>query len=629
MTRLSLRCGAAAPLSLLLVLAVVAPAPARAANPEFPQTAVCEWPTALSYGLWVGVDGSQGLQEKAHCGGVYLTNGYFVTAAHCLDPAYTMGTFDNVVRFGNHLNNNDYELEVEIDYCMPHPGGYRLENGGYAGVDVAICRMLEDFDLPTTPILVPDTCENDYLREQLFFVPEANAPQLFPYTPYGLGVAPVPIHVAAPGMESWTGPSGNCKLYDGGVCVNGNKRDAGSYMFHEFNVAIGGEDGVGARRVPFMKRYFTSEEIPDALDLWADAWPVNRGIPGPGLLNPGDSGSPMYVQMADGTWRAIGVLSHAGSTQKSLPYASGGEYYTGFDMFTPIPLFLPWMEDTIKAEGDLTTDLTPCHEIGVVNGQETYVYTWTPACAAAVSHYALNPDDNDVPWSSGCALDEGGDDHPLTRECGGWTPPPGGYTPSAPPPSEAELWLQSALGGPGIDPAPGTIFDLPAGVGVYGDESDNVMTLPVVANEKRRIFLGEGNDTLVTVLPSGLSDNEVIAGPGDDFITHQGKSRDLVFPGYGRDTVDTGPGNDTVVVLGGCELKAWEVYRGGTGTDTFISPTTACELAKRGIEVSGFETFITTAAGVAEGVCSDPNALPPLQDPNDTVVAALIAAACK
>ena len=160
-------------------------------------------------------------------------------------------------------------------------------------------------------VLVPDTCENDYLREQLFFVPEANAPQLFPYTPYGLGVAPVPVHVAAHGME---GP--DCQVYDGGPCINGNKRDAGSYISHEFNVAIGDVDGVGARRVPFMRQFHPRDLAPDALDLWADAWPS-----GPGILNPGDSGSPMYVQMADGTWRTIGVTSHRGGSAL-LPCAS-------------------------------------------------------------------------------------------------------------------------------------------------------------------------------------------------------------------------------------------------------------------------------------------------------------------
>ncbi|MEZ4450528.1 MAG: trypsin-like serine protease [Nannocystaceae bacterium] len=617
----------AAPLSLAVVL-VAAPGLVSAANSEFPQSAVCEWPTALTYGLWVGFeDGGTVLQEKSHCGALYLTNGYFVTAAHCLDPVYMFGDFVEVVRFGNHFNNNDYKLEVDVDYCVKHPGGYRNQDGDYVGVDVAICRMEEVFDLPTTPILVPTSCENDYLREQLFFVPEADDPDLFPNTPYGLGVAPVPVHVAGAGMETWTGPSGTCALYHGGVCINGNKRDVGTYLFHEFNVVFGGEDGVGARWVPFLKRFFASEDMPAALDLWGDAWPEDTSIPGPGALTHGDSGSPMYVQMGDGTWRAIGVASRAGNAYRILPYAGGGEYATRRDLFSPIPIFLPWMEATIAAEGDTTTDLTPCHEIGVVDGKETYVYTWSTACAAAVSHYALNPDDNDVPWVSGCALDEGGDDYPTTRECAGWTPPKDLLAPSSSPPSEAELWLQGALGN-SVDPVPGSIFDLPIGVGVYGDETNNVMTLPVVADEKRRIFLGEGNDTLVTVLPSGSASNEVIAGPGDDYILHLGTTHDLVFPGYGADTVDTGPGDDTVVVLGGCELAAWEVYRGGSGTDTFIAPTTACELAKRGIEVSGFETFVTTAAGVAEGVCSDPNALPPLQDPGNTVVAGLIAAAC-
>lgn len=624
MTRMSNRWAATAPVSFLL-LAVAAPA--QAANPEFPQTGVCEWPTALSYGLWVGHEtGSQVLQEKSVCGGVYLTNGYFVTAAHCVDLEPQTGIIENVVRFGNHFNNDDYEVEVEVEYCEKHPGGYRLETGLYAGPDVAICRMMEVFEMSTTPILVPDTCENDYLREQLFFVPEANDPDLFPYTPYGLGVAPVPIHVAAHGMESFF-----CTIDEGGPCVNGNQRDVGSYIFHEFNVAIGGINGVGARWVPFMIPVHSNDMLPDdsPLDLWADAWPTDVGISGPGLINPGDSGSPMYVQMADGTWRAIGVASQVGF-QRELPCAAHGEHYTNFTLFTPIPIFLPWMEDEIANKGDTTTDLTPCHEIGVVDGKETYVYTWGAACADAVSHYALDPDDNDVQFSLGCALDEGGDDHPGTQECAGWSPPIGGYA-AAPAPSEAELWLQGALGGPSVEPAPGTFLDLSAGVGVYGDESDNVMTIPLVVGEKRRIFLGEGTDTLVTALPSGtsgISENDVIAGPGDDFIMHLGESRDLVFPGYGRDTVDTGSGNDTVVVLGGCEFKTWEVYRGGSGTDTFVSPLSACELAKRGIEVTGFEAFITTATGVSDGVCADPDALPPLQNTTDITVAALIAAAC-
>ncbi|MDC0666476.1 trypsin-like serine protease [Nannocystis radixulma] len=614
-------------LSLAAGALVVAPATARAANPEFNQADECEWPTELAYGLWVGHEtGSDVRQEKSACGGVYLTNGYFATAAHCLDPDFTMGTYEHVVRFGNLVNNDNYEIEVEVEFCVKHPGGFFTEEGLYAGPDVAICRMMEQFEMSTIPILVPGTCENDYLRHQLFGVPEATDGDLYPFSPYGHGVAPVPIHVAAHGQED-----DGCTLYDGGSCVNGNRRDSGSYLFHEFYRPHGGADGLGARRLPFMHSMHANNLLPNdsPLDLWADDWPVYDGLLG--VLNNGDSGSPMYVQMADGSWRVIGVASYIGA-HDSLFCSHGNplsdnEHANNFTAFTPLPLFLPWMEATIAAEGDTTTDLTPCHDLAVVGGKETYVYNWSASCEEAVSHYALNPDDNDEQFSYGCTLDEGGDDDVTTRECAGWSPAPDDWAPT-PPPSDAELWLRGALGSEPPQPTPGDFLTLPDGVSVYGGDANDAMTVALVANEKRLIFLGDGNDTLVTTLASGGARTNIIAGPGDDTITNLANSRDLVFPGYGRDVVDAGPGADTVVVLGGCELKTWEVYRGGAGSDTFVAPLSACALAKRGIEVSGFEFFVTTDDAATATVCLDPEALPPVQNPSHPQVAALIAAAC-
>src|SRR5688572_28913218 len=90
---------------------------AWALNGEFPQADECEWPNAITYGTWTGdvlePDGATHEEVRSYCGAAWLGGGFFVTAAHCVEPEFDPGDgeFGNVIRFGNHTNNDDHFWE--------------------------------------------------------------------------------------------------------------------------------------------------------------------------------------------------------------------------------------------------------------------------------------------------------------------------------------------------------------------------------------------------------------------------------------------------------------------------------------------------------------------------------------
>jgi hypothetical protein len=98
----------------------------------------------------------------------------------------------------------------------------------------------------------------------------------------------------------------------------------------------------------------------------------------------GDSGGPVYVQLADGSWRVFGITSYG-------EYCGAGGYYSM--MHTAID----WLEQSSGL------DLTPCHQQG----------QWAPT--QSCGHFPMDPDLGGGSWSSGCAT---GNVSPMSATCG-------------------------------------------------------------------------------------------------------------------------------------------------------------------------------------------------------------------
>ncbi|MEQ1565315.1 MAG: hypothetical protein ABMA64_06730 [Myxococcota bacterium] len=615
------------------VLSMVASA-AFAMNPEFPETGVCEYPHSLTFPVWDGdvtqADGSTEPWTRAGCGGAWLGDGWFATAAHCVDPGWIYGEQLDQARFGNHTDREDFEWDGGVLFCESYPGGFWDEaHELYAGPDLAVCKLAgvaADWpEMPTVPILVPNSCENDYIRHLAFGVASANDNDAFPWTPYGFGVAPVPIAVPGHGFETKASVIGgeecNLRFAD---CPVGNRRVADSFLFSEITTVV---DGLPTRTVPFIHRTFSDPVYGPELDAW-NTWPSDS-IADDGVLNGGDSGSPMYFRMADDTWRLLGVAS-TNIFSRTLPtwhiYETGKVVNSPYAVttFAPLPVYLPWIEDVIEAY-DPDVDLTPCHTFINVGGVKEYQYLATQDCEDAIAARALDLDANAVAWSDGCDLPAGGDDSSTTGACAGWEEELPVASPSAP--TTAGSYLSFALTGIAPDPVE-ALLDLPPGTPYWGTGLADILTVATV-DALTTVDLGEGNDQLVVIRTgSGIGAAEVVAGWGDDVVTSTGSSNDLVFPGLGKDTVSTGDGTDTVVIFGGCELKAGESLVGGNGTDTLVSPLDPCQLALRDVAATGFESWKKTNARADTAVCTTAATYPPLSTDTSAAHKALVATAC-
>ncbi|MEM6295020.1 MAG: trypsin-like serine protease [Myxococcota bacterium] len=89
----------------------------------------------------------------------------------------------------------------------------------------------------------------------------------------------------------------------------------------------------------------------------------------------GDSGGPLMVELSDGSWRNLGMLS-SGSGDCGTPVPSN---------YMQTPFFLEWIEENSGI------DISPCYD-------DEGLWNPTELCG----NYATDPLDNTVSWNAGC-----------------------------------------------------------------------------------------------------------------------------------------------------------------------------------------------------------------------------------
>lgn len=95
----------------------------------------------------------------------------------------------------------------------------------------------------------------------------------------------------------------------------------------------------------------------------------------------GDSGGPAFIQLSDGSWRTIGIVSYG--TNKSCEYPSG---------LTLPNVAVPWIHQDLKKNGVDDIDLLPCYD---EDG------TWNPSDAC--TRFPLDHGHSTANWDSMCS----------------------------------------------------------------------------------------------------------------------------------------------------------------------------------------------------------------------------------
>ncbi|GEM_PF-2647005 len=369
-----------------------------------------------------------------YCTGAYVGNQIVVTAAHCVEDGNLPG---QVIEFGE---TPQEEIKVPVDHCVTHPGGEPSKNawGGdsYDGVDLAYCVLEYNVNLPRVPVLVPG-CESEYIGNLVY-------------------MDPAPADVEAIGMG----------------CNDSNCNSPGYKRAATFDLQ--------------GQRYAKGSWKLDA-EFQGDSSPMRSG----------DSGGPLMVQMADGTWRVIGVYHGT---------AAG-------NVWERVPPYLRWIEQNSGR------DITPCHDW---NGSlNEYVFDGDLDACHEIGNAVYPDDGSGSEWPS-CMTGE----KSQKDECSSWDPP--GSFPQ---------FEYSPSGTPGNDhlllPPTGSLNRVAAGAG------DDV------------IIGGRGNDLIIP----GSGHDYVHAGAGDDFVV----IFDACELERGE-TILGGPGNDTLVTpLSLRRLQALEI----------------------------------------------------------------------
>ena len=364
-----------------------------------------------------------------YCTGAFVGNQIVVTAAHCIEDGNLPG---GKVYFGE---TPQEEFEIPVVRCERHPAGEFSTNiwgeKSYDGVDLAYCELQWNSNMQRVPVLV-DECEGDYVRHKLF--QEMGATEV---TSIGMGCDSVQCNFP------------------------GYKRDA---VFH-----LEGQ------------RYTKG------------SWKLEAEFPGEDSpLHSGDSGGPLMFEMADGTWRVIGVYHGI----------SGG------DVWERVPPYVRWIET------DSGRDITPCYDWDA--GEGKYVFDGDAESCSEVGHAAYPDNGGGAHWPF-CSAGE----KSQVDECSGWDEPvphPGyAVTPGGTGGNDIIDIIgvrpyNQARGGRGNDFINGSLKNdlIMPGSGfddVNAEAGDDTVVFFDVCEIERggKVNGGRGNDTLILPVPAAIA----------------------------------------------------------------------------------------------------------------------------
>jgi hypothetical protein len=298
----------------------------------------CQWPNVVRVGYF--------------CTGVYIGNGLVLTAAHCLEGDNISG---GIVTFGENSSSSQGVLEIDVEQAIAHPDGHNSTSvfgeDSYDGVDLAILILESEWPGPVAPVMRIG-CESNWLNYAFFNLDGPFHPKM---RAVGMGCNEVNYNIYPPCVE------------------DGQKRIWNTWLDQHFP----------------QIQYHGSTKLLQTVPPWLDDHPVEEG----------DSGSPLFVRMPDGTWRVIGVC-----------HGTKGNWEV---LWQPVPPFVDWIEDVTNRS----------ISVGVGSG--------------ILAHPLANGS-----WSDSCSDGEG-----IGQACGGgpFILPPGGAplgsltTPQAP--AHVESWI--------------------------------------------------------------------------------------------------------------------------------------------------------------------------------------------
>lgn len=510
-------------------------AEARAIDGQYPLAGTCEYPTEVMVQSIPSPDHpvpELASAEFALCSGAYLgtdgsnSDGVFITAGHCVAHMDWV-----TVSFGEELGSSSYTANAS---CTLYPDGEWVDKGTvtsswvFTGVDLAVCTLDDGGpDLLLAPVLIPDSCENAYVREQLFSGG----------SPYG-----VPAEFVGNGLEGSAGST------------TGRKRHATGRVQYEFF-----DTATNSLRV-------------NSLQPGQEADGNSAAI----AVRPGDSGGPLYFEMANGTARIIGINVQTDRRNENLNGA--GEKIRFTVESTPVPRYNHWIETTAGAG-----DITPCFDY--VSGE--WVQNAPAFCYAT---YDQHLGANGSSWATDC-LDVGNHSY---GECAGWIP--SGSPDKGTAPTDAEVLLEFLLT---ADPDASTrhfggVPQLPLFVGTLGD--DAITELDRSGNQ---VMTGVGHDRVFT----GTGPDEIHGGSGNDLL-FGAEGDDTFVPGRGADYIEAGPGDDVIVISGTCEIEYGELYDGGPGYDVIHAPLGRQDLKDLGVDLVSVEEVILNHPSADSLLCS-------------------------
>jgi hypothetical protein len=499
----------------------------------FPAAGECEWPTSVQVFVRPAPGHPAGYSstEWYQCSGVFVGD-LVLTAGHCI--AY----MDSVnIHFGEDADTPEV-IDVPVA-CNANSDGDWVEmidnHWAWFGTDIAWCELSSDHAYPIEPVMLPNGCEPQYLRDLLFGA------------------------------------------------------DAGFYGEHVSAVASGGENQsatiIGTKRAAPMSVMF--ERYVPALGVTA-AWYLLEGQEDgndpdvdPETIFGGDSGGPIYFEMANGSWRTLGVILSVLGAAFDLGDGRGAEL-RAYGLTNSTPRHVRWIEL------DSDVDITPCH---TWSGGK-WVWDANSLCGL---EYDLSPETGSS-WP-GC----GSDGPSWIGECNGWTPPGPDNKTS---PSQAQSMIDVAKFGFGGS-LRGELFGIPALTEWVGTSGNDSVTW--TNTQSTEVFGGRGHDTLF----AGAGADQIHGGTGNDLL-YGGSQNDVLVGGRGMDYMQGDAGDDVFVIRGTCEVSAGEVISGGAGSDTLYTPVSLASLTSLGVSVSSIEKIVINNSALQVGTCQSPPATPPL-----------------